>query len=86
MNLSISLSPELESRLKERAAAQGEQFEAYAVRLLAEAIAAPEHTISSELDDATIDAINHAEDEADRGETVDLDTFREQFSKRITGI
>jgi putative addiction module CopG family antidote len=37
-----------------------------------------------DLDDATIAAINEAEAEADRGEGVDLDTFRSQFLNRVS--
>ncbi len=37
-----------------------------------------------DLDDETIAAINEAEAQADRGEGVDLDTFRAQFQKRIS--
>lgn len=37
-----------------------------------------------ELDGATIAAINEAEDQADRGEGVDLDTFRASMNKRFT--
>jgi Arc/MetJ-type ribon-helix-helix transcriptional regulator len=42
-------------------------------------------TEDAELDDATIAAINEAEEQADRGEGVDLDTFRAQMNKRFTG-
>lgn len=83
MTLSISLPPELETRLKERAAAHGEPIETYAARVLAEAIEAPRQNAGEELDDECIEAINRAEQEADRGDVVDLDTFREQFSKRF---
>ncbi len=86
MTLSISLPPELETRLKERAAAQGEPIEAYAARVLADAITSPQPSVVEALDDDAIDAINRAEGEADRGEAVDLDTFRAQFPKRFTGI
>ena len=38
-----------------------------------------------ELDDQTVAAINQAEDQADRGEGTDLDTFRTQFHGRRLG-
>jgi antitoxin ParD1/3/4 len=38
-----------------------------------------------ELDDATIAAINEGEAQADRGEGVDLDTFRARMNQRFTG-
>jgi Arc/MetJ-type ribon-helix-helix transcriptional regulator len=38
-----------------------------------------------ELDDATVAAINEAEGQADRGEGVDLDTFRAEMTRRFTG-
>lgn len=36
-----------------------------------------------EIDDETAAAINEAEEQADRGEGTDLDTFRAQISKRF---
>jgi len=36
-----------------------------------------------ELDDATVDAINEAEAQADRGEGEDLDTFRDRMRQRL---
>jgi Arc/MetJ-type ribon-helix-helix transcriptional regulator len=42
-------------------------------------------TDDAELDDATIAAINEAEGQADRGEGVDLDTFRARMNQRFTG-
>lgn len=37
------------------------------------------------LDDQTVAAINEAEAQADRGEGTDLDTFRNDFFKRVAG-
>ncbi len=39
----------------------------------------------AELDDATIAAINEAEDQVDRGEGVDLDTFRTRMNQLFSG-
>jgi putative addiction module CopG family antidote len=39
--------------------------------------------VSDDLDDRTIAAINEAEDQADRGEGRDLDTFRADFHRRL---
>jgi hypothetical protein len=41
--------------------------------------------VDLELEDASIAAINEGEDQADRGEGVDLDTFRATMNKRFTG-
>lgn len=49
------------------------------------AIAELQGTIEQELDERTISAINEAGAQADRGEGVDLDTFRADFRKRISG-
>ena len=38
----------------------------------------------AELDDDTIAAINEAEAQADRGEGMDLDAFRDRMNKRMT--
>lgn len=38
-----------------------------------------------EIDDETAAAINEAEEQADRGEGMDLDAFRAHISKRFTG-
>jgi Arc/MetJ-type ribon-helix-helix transcriptional regulator len=40
---------------------------------------------AGELDSETVDAINEAEAQADRGEGVELDTFRAEFRKKICG-
>jgi len=37
------------------------------------------------VDDATTAAINEAEDQADRGEGTDLETFRAKMNERIAG-
>ena len=37
----------------------------------------------AELDDATIAAINEGEDQGDRGEGIELSTFRKQWEKRL---
>jgi Arc/MetJ-type ribon-helix-helix transcriptional regulator len=39
---------------------------------------------SAELDDDTIAAINEAEEQADRGEGMELDAFRDHMNKRMT--
>lgn len=46
-----------------------------------------EHAIAEvfEIDDETAAAINEAEEQADRGEGMDLDAFRAHISKRFTG-
>jgi Arc/MetJ-type ribon-helix-helix transcriptional regulator len=49
------------------------------------AIAEFRESASAELDDDTIAAINEAEEQADRGEGVDLAAFREHMNKRMTG-
>jgi Arc/MetJ-type ribon-helix-helix transcriptional regulator len=38
----------------------------------------------AELDDDTIAAINEAEEQADRGEGMELDAFRDHMNKRMT--
>ena len=38
---------------------------------------------NAELDDETVVAINEAEDQADRGEGMDLDSFRAHMEKRM---
>lgn len=49
------------------------------------AVAGLRDSTEAELDDDTIAAINEAEEQADRGEGVDLDTFRAHMEKRIAG-
>ena len=39
----------------------------------------------AELDDGTIDAINEAEDQVDRGEGMELDAFRDHMKKYMAG-
>ncbi|HEY7119050.1 MAG TPA: type II toxin-antitoxin system ParD family antitoxin [Tepidisphaeraceae bacterium] len=51
--------------------------------LVEAAIADMRDANETELDDAAIAAINRAEEEADRGEGVDLETFRADFTKRF---
>ena len=47
------------------------------------AVADLRDNLSGELDDETVAAINEAEDQADRGEGMDLDAFRVHMSKHI---
>jgi Arc/MetJ-type ribon-helix-helix transcriptional regulator len=47
------------------------------------AVASMREEFSAELDDATITAINEAEEQADRGEGEDFDVFRERMNKRM---
>jgi hypothetical protein len=42
--------------------------------------------VPATLDDETITAINEGEDQADRGESIDFEVFREQWRKRLGGL
>ena len=50
--------------------------------LIEAALAAFQDAIAEELDDETVAAINEGLAQADRGEGVDLETFRQRFVKR----
>jgi plasmid stability protein len=56
MTLSLTVPPDVEARLRERAAASGQPLDAYASKILAEAIAAP--TIDELLSPARADFAN----------------------------
>jgi Arc/MetJ-type ribon-helix-helix transcriptional regulator len=78
--MQISLHPETEQTIEELVKAG--RFPTR--EAVIEAAVAELKEADSQLDDATIDAINEAEDQGDRGEGIDLDAFRAQMEKRIS--
>jgi Arc/MetJ-type ribon-helix-helix transcriptional regulator len=73
-------SPDLERFIVEQVEA-GHYPSAEAV--VEAAIADFRDSFSAELDDQTIEAINEAEEQADRGEGMELDAFRVRISKHF---
>ncbi len=72
--------PEIEQFISEQVSA-GNYPSAEAV--VEAAIAELRHSQSIVLDDETVDAINEAEAEGDRGEGMELSDYREQFRNRV---
>jgi Arc/MetJ-type ribon-helix-helix transcriptional regulator len=81
--MNLSLRPEIQRFIDEQVTA-GRYPTPEA--LVEAAIADMRAIDEAELDEATIAAINEAEAQADRGEGVDLDTFRARMNQRFTGI
>jgi putative addiction module CopG family antidote len=81
--MNLSLRPEIQHFIDEQVKA-GRYPTPEA--LVEAAIAEMQETDDADLDEATIAAINEAEEQADRGEGVDLDTFRARMNQRFTGI
>jgi Arc/MetJ-type ribon-helix-helix transcriptional regulator len=80
--MNLSLRPEIQRFIDEQVKAG--RFPTPEA-LIEAAVADMRDTDDAELDDATVAAINEAEDQADRGEGMDLDTFRSQMKRRFTG-
>ena len=78
----LSLRPEIQRFIEEQVMAG--RFPSPEA-LVEAAVADMQYTDESDLDDATIAAINEAEGQGDRGEGIDLDTFRERMQKRFNG-
>jgi Arc/MetJ-type ribon-helix-helix transcriptional regulator len=78
----LSLRPEIQRFIEEQVMAG--RFPSPEA-LVEAAVADMQYTDESDLDDATIAAINEAEEQGDRGEGIDLDTFRERMQKRFNG-
>jgi putative addiction module CopG family antidote len=79
--MNLSLDPDTEKFIDEQVTA-GHYPSAEAV--IRAAIA--EMQAYDEIDDATADAINQAEAEADRGEGMSVDEFRAKLAKRFPGV
>lgn len=81
--MTISLSPETQKLLEDKLRTGGYPS---ADDLLHAALAALDELEASQLDEETLDAIDHAEDQIDRGEVHDWADVREQVRAKFLGI
>jgi hypothetical protein len=82
MTLNIALSPQIEARLREKAAAVGEPVDAYALRILEQAAAAP----APQIDQGTVDLLrawNVEDATVDPGEIASRQREWDEFAASI---